>query len=289
MDIGIKLDIGFSANELVRRLFEGRDPLQVLWEQGFRAVETAIDPNTNFAALSAYTEQCNEAGFHVSLHPYSERTPYNPVHFGVNDVPCRRFHAQVFLAAEDAARRENREVVVNVHGAAGAVDDDRTSLLMRSIRFFRWAREWCLENAPMAKPVVELQFRPYPYETIQRIGDEYDEIAEIARGSEVGICWDFGHAYMNARRFDAPLEPAEDLLKTVRHIHCHDVNGNDHFPLVSDRVPWERMLSLAIRSGFDGTVVLEVPPENFLTAGGVDTLIRSVEKIKTAAEKNVDA
>jgi sugar phosphate isomerase/epimerase len=289
MDIGIKLDIGFSTHESVRSLFGGKDPLPVLRERGIRAVETAISPETEFAALSAYTRVCNEAGFHVSLHPYTERTPYNPVHFGPDDERCRRFHATVFLAAEDAGRRQGHEVVVNIHAAAGGKDEDRGLLLARSVRFFAWAKQWCLENAPLAKPVVELQFRAHPHETIQRIGDEYGEIAEIARRAEVGVCWDFGHAYMNARRFETPLDPPDDLLPAITHIHCHDVNEIDHYPLVCDRVPWERMLGLARQNGFDQTVILEVPPERFLVAGGFETLVRSIERIKAVTAEKLGA
>jgi len=289
MEIALKLDIGFSANDLVHRLYGTRDPLPILWSLGFRALETAVDPKTNFADLSAYAERCNQAGFQVSLHPYSERTPYNPFHFGGKDRLCRAYHAKVFLAAEDAARRQDRDVIVNIHGAAGDKGEDRTALLMRSIKFFTWSREWCLENAPRVRPIVELQFRPYPDESIQRIGDGYGEIEEIARRAEIGICWDFGHSYMNAERFRTPLEPAADWLKMVRHIHLHDVQDMDHHPLVSNRVPWERMLSLALQNGFEGTVVLEVPPQNFLAGGGMSAIARSAERIKTFLAKRLDS
>jgi sugar phosphate isomerase/epimerase len=256
---------------------------------GLRAVETAVGPDTDFAALTAYAERCTKTGFRVSLHPYTERTPCNPAHFSGKEELCRRFHTKVFLAAEEAARRQGGDVTVTIHAAAGEKGEKRRALVDESIRFFAWAKEWCLENAPGVKIAVELQFRPYPHETIQRIGDEYAELAEIAERAGVGVCWDFGHAFMNADRFGLPLDPPEDVLKQIVHIHCHDVNDIDHWPLVFDRVPYARMLALALDHGFDGTVVLEVPPENFLKAGGFDSLVRSVDKIKTVCAARLGA
>jgi sugar phosphate isomerase/epimerase len=289
MDIGIKLDIGFSKDESARRLYGGDRPLDILHTLGFRAVETAVGPDTKFDALTAYTEMCSAAGLRVSIHPYTERTPCNPAYFSRNEELCRRFHTRVFLAAEEAARCQGCGVKVIVHGAACEKGQDRRALTDESIRFFSWAREWCMENAPEVKPVVELQFRPWPHETIQRIGDVYGEVAEIADRADVGICWDFGHAYMNADRCGLPLDPPEALWPRIVHIHCHDVNEIDHHPLVFNRVPWERMLTRALDRGFEGTVILEVPPQNFLAAGGLSSLTESIDKIKAISAARLGA
>lgn len=289
MDIGIKLDIGFSADESTRRLFGAGDPLPLLRNHGLCAVETAVGPGTDFNALTEYTETCSSAGLRVSIHPYTERTPCNPGYFSRSEELCRRFHTRVFLAAEETARCQGYDVTVTVHGAAGDKGESRRALVDESVRFFSWAKEWCMENAPRAKPVVELQFRPYPDETIQRIGDAYEELAEIADHADVGVCWDFGHAYMNAKRFGLPLDPPETLWPRIVHIHCHDVNEIDHHPLVFDRVPWESMLARALDRGFDGTVILEVPPQNFLAAGGLSSLTESIDKIKTISAARLGA
>ena len=283
MDIGIKLDIGFSGDESCRRLFGTQNALSLLWNLGFRAVETAIDTKTDFQAVAEYIRLCTGAGFHVSLHPYTERAPGNPAYFSRDGGRCRQFHAKVFSAAEEAAERQGGNVTVNVHGATAPKEEDRDVLLIETIRFFRWAREWCVENAPHVTTVVELQFRPNPDETIQRIGDGYGELLEIVKRAEVDACWDFGHAYMNAKRFDLPLEPPTELLPRIAHIHCHDVNDSDHNPLVFGRVPWDRLLTSAVECGFDRAVILEVPPENFLRAGGLETLTQSVNKIAAFA------
>ncbi|MHC4413651.1 MAG: sugar phosphate isomerase/epimerase family protein [Planctomycetota bacterium] len=129
------------------------------------------------------------------------------------------------------------------------------------------------------RPVAELQIRPNPDEGIQRIGDRYEELLEVVTGSDCGACWDFGHAVMNARRFETPLDPPKALLRRFVHVHCHDVDGDDHRPLIHGNVPWPRFLDMLAAHGFDGAVILEVPPANFLADGGLDALKRSLEAL----------
>ena len=283
MLIGVKLDIGFHENDSYRRLFGHENVFELFTRMGIRAVETAVGPETDFAALSEHTHLCAAAGYRVSFHPYTELTPFNPAYFTRANGRGRHFHTRVFLAAEEAAERQGCPAIVNIHGAAAPLGEDRAVLLDESIRFFTWAREWCLENAPRVTPVAELQFQPFADETVHRIGDRYDELMEIVTRAEVGACLDFGHAFMNAERFGRPLAPQAEFLEKIVHIHCHDARDIDHYPLVFDRVPWRRLLSSVIEVGFDGTVILEVPPENFLKAGGLDALARSIEKLNAFA------
>jgi sugar phosphate isomerase/epimerase len=283
MLIGAKLDLGFHDNESYRRLFGHENIFELFAKLGVRALETAVGPETDFAALSDHTHLCAAAGYRVSFHPYTELTPFNPAYFTHANGRGRHFHTRVFLAAEEAAERQGRPAIVNIHGAAAPLGGDRAALLDESIRFFTWAREWCTENAPHVIPVSELQFQPFAGETVQRVGDRYGELMEIVTRAEVGACLDIGHAFMNAERFGYPVDPPADLLQKIVHIHCHDAREIDHFPLVFERVPWRRLLSSAVEAGFDGSVILEVPPENFLKAGGLDTLVQSIEKLKAFA------
>jgi sugar phosphate isomerase/epimerase len=149
----------------------------------------------------------------------------------------------------------------------------------QSIRFFDWASQWCNDNAPQVRPMAELQIRANPDEDIQRIGDGYDELLEIVEQSDVPATWDFGHAFMNSMRFGDELFPSKAFLNRVGHVHCHDVSKTDHQPLVYRNVPWQHFLDKLLQAGFDGTVVLEVRPEEFLNAGGLDALIHSVSAL----------
>ena len=201
--------------------------MRFLKELGFGAVETPVGPETDMSRLREHIARCTDAGLKVSLHPYSEASIFNPLYFSPEaDNPCRELHERFFAMAAEAARMQQFPTVVNVHGAAGGSDDAREHLLSQSIAFFTWAGQWCRDNAPQVGVTVELQISPDPGEPRQRIGDTYAELLNVAKESNVGVCWDFGHAYWNTRRFGWPIQPPKALLKRIVHVHCHDaLNG----------------------------------------------------------------
>jgi sugar phosphate isomerase/epimerase len=295
MLIGLKLDIGFAQDEACRKLYGQRDILAFLRELGFDAVETPVGPQTRPEELRDHIARCLGAGLKVSLHPYSEGTIFNPAHFapgknqgpqtgsiGLGDLnPCRQLHERFLALAAEAARRAQYPTIVNIHGAAGTDSDPRRHLLDQSIAFFTWAAGWCRDHAPEVGVTIELQIGPDADEPRQRIGDRYEELLEVASDSGVGVCWDFGHAWWNTRRYGWPLYPPKALLPHICHVHCHDVSGGeDHQPLVYGTVPWRDLLRLLHDHGFDDRVILEVPPDQFLKAGGLRSLTDSAAALK---------
>jgi sugar phosphate isomerase/epimerase len=286
MLIGLKLDMGFSQDEVCRWLYGDRDIPAFLRDLGFDAVETPVGPETRTQELREHVARCVGAGLKVSLHPYSEGTIFNPQYFSPDeDNPCRQVHERFLSLAAEAARLQQYPTVVNIHAAAGTDTDRRRHLVDQSIAFFTWAGQWCRQSAPEVSVTVELQISPNADEPRQRIGDTYEELLEITARSEVGVCWDFGHAYWNTRRYDWPLYPPEALLPHIRHVHCHDVfGGEDHQPLVYGAVPWRDFLALLCAHGFNGRVILEVPPTEFPKAGGLQSLIDSAHTLRDARE-----
>ena len=286
MRVGIKLAIGFSESDVCRELYGDRDILAFLRELGVEAAETPIRPETDGDTLLDHVRLCCAAGLQVSFHPYTERKPGNPAHFSMDEGnPCREVHERFFSFATETARLQNAETIVNIHPAAGVEGDDRRHLIHQSVRFFDWAREWCGTHAPGVRPLVELQIRPNPDETIQRTGDCYTELLEIVERTGVDASLDLGHAFMNSRRYGDPLDPPADLLSRIVHVHCHDADRDDHQPLIFGNVPWQRFLEELAAAGFDGTVILEIPPRHFLDAGGLDTLTRSFELLISHVKK----
>lgn len=279
--IGIKLDIGFANDRSYRELFGIRNILDYLAELGFASVETPVGPETDAEALAEHVACCHDAGLDVSFHPYSEHTGANPAFFSTDeDNACRAFHQRFLSIAAEISSRQQSRIVVNIHAAAATADHPRSELIERSVSFFSWARQWCRRNAPQVHPVAELQISPNPDESIHRIGDTYNELLEVVTRSRVRACWDFGHAFMNHQRYGVPLFPPEEFLKCVGHVHCHDVCGEDHHPLIYDTVPWKRFIRLLIGNGYDKSMIIEIFPENFLAAGGIENLRRSIEALR---------
>jgi sugar phosphate isomerase/epimerase len=281
MLIGLKLDVGFSQDEIYRRLYGEREILPFLRELGVQVVETPVGPETQTPDLRDHIARCVDAGLKLTFHPYSEGSQFNPAFFAPEeDNPCRVMHERFFLLAAEAARMQRFPTIVNVHCAAGSSADPHQRLLDQSISFFLWAHEWCRRNVPEVGVAVELQISPNADEPRQRIGDRYEELLEVSIASDAIACWDFGHAWWNATRYGWPLYPPRQLIPRIGHVHCHDVHGEDHQPLLYNTVPWRDFLKLLISNGFDGRVILEVPPSEFLHAGGLDTLTASLKALR---------
>jgi sugar phosphate isomerase/epimerase len=260
MLIGLKFDIGFSQDEVYRRLYGGREILPFLRELGVEVVETPVGPETETPAVQDHIARCIDAGLKLTFHPYSEGSVFNPAFFSLDeDNPCRAMHERFFLLAADAARMQQFPTIVNVHGAAGASAESRRHLLDQSISFFLWACDWCRHNVPEVSVAVELQISPDANEPRQRIGDSYEELLEVSIASDAVACWDFGHAWWNAHRYGWPLY---------------------HQPLIYNTVPWRDFIKLLIDNDFDGRIILEVPPSEFLRAGGIDTLTKSLQSLR---------
>lgn len=286
MQVGLKIEIGFATDEVYRQLYGNRDILSYLVALGVKALETPVGLETDDQALREHLRRCCQVGFQVSLHPYTESTPSNPALFSpIGDNACLQWHRHLLELAAEAADLQQAKTVVNIHPAAGPEPRSRRELVEQSVRFFSWAQEWCGQNAPSVRLVAELQIAPNLGEPIQRIGDNYAELLEVVERSGCEACWDFGHAVMNHRRFNAPKNPPIQLLEKIGHVHCHDVDSQgDHRPLVFDNVPWSEFLTSIVKSGFDGAVILEVTPSSFLAAGGLNTLVQSAQALSNYIE-----
>ncbi|NUQ62948.1 MAG: sugar phosphate isomerase/epimerase [Pirellulales bacterium] len=278
--IGIKLDAGFSRRDDYRRLFGERNVLEYLRELGVEAVEAPVLYETDDDGVLDHARQCSVAGLRVSLHPYSEGTPRNPAFFAPGeDNFCRSLHERFLVLGRKISQLQGSPTVVNIHPAADA-GKPRGELVEQSVRFFQWARQWSQRHGDEVQVVAELQIAPVRGEAMRRIGDRYDELLEVVRRGGVEACWDFGHAAMNHRRLGDGLDPPEDLLRRVAHVHCHDIHHEDHQPLLFGNVPWPSFLRQLRSWGFDGTVILEVPVCNFLANGGLDSLVQSVRPLE---------
>ncbi len=284
MYAGLKLDVKFIDNPQYVELFEGRDVLQTLWDKGIRALETPVGPNTDRMLLSEHIRICTQAGFSVSIHPYTELTEYNPSFFRDSQQnPCRHFHEEIFFIANEAAVLQKNAALVNIHPAADLKTISRKELLDRSVHFYAWAEQWCSEYTPDVRVSAELQIAANPEESMVRVGDTFEELEQISYRSGCGLCWDFGHAYLNNLRFGSSQVPGPELIKRIIHVHCHDVNVDDHWPLLTTTSGWDSKLQMLLESGYDSTVILEIPPKNFLKAGGYSSFEKTVDALFSVA------
>lgn len=281
MRIGLKLDVDFDTSESYRRLFGGRDVPSRLNELGVQAVEIPLGRSSDLGEVADKAQRCCEVGLHVSFHPYTEGQGANPAHFDGPGSRPAMVH-QRFLTLAASLARDQGETIVNIHPAARAQHGFRGELLERSVQFFSWVSDWCAEHAPNVRPVAELQVAPDVSEQLIRVGASPVELTEIVKRSGVAACWDVGHAVWNHRRFGMSQDPTKELWEWIAHVHCHDVDEEDHRILSHGDTHWRRFLQNLSDTGFAGTVIVEVAPQTFLDAGGLTALEQSIAAVADA-------
>jgi len=93
--------------------------------------------------------------------------------------------------------------------------------------------------------------------------DEFNGIAELMENHGpdfLGICYDSGHGNMGGGGLAHLAKLADRLIA----VHLHDNNGFDdqHKPLFSGTVDWQRLASIIASSGYRGPLTLETGIRN---------------------------
>ena len=96
---------------------------------------------------------------------------------------------------------------------------------------------------------------------------------ERASSSQMGACWDLGHAYMNVQHGVDVSGPDVRFLRQVIHTHVHDLGPRTHCALTHGVVPLDLYLDALIGQGYKGVLNLELSPERF--GGSVRELVRA--------------
>ena len=148
---------------------------------------------------------------------------------------------------------------------------ERSSLYSQTVDYLQQIIA-SLDNMPVRLAVEILRNRK-DSEKIN-IGDSYQEILQILTdigNDDLGICWDFGHAFaMHERNLQAQFPPAE-FLNRVSHCHVHDsADQKTHLPVGAGNIPVQEYIYRLKEVGFSGILNLEVvphrvdDPENFM-------------------------
>jgi len=99
-----------------------------------------------------------------------------------------------------------------------------------------------------------LENLPAAYNTVKELADLLDPIPSL------GLHLDIGHANLHVER-NTTEELVARFGKRIAHVHLHDNNGGHadlHLPLGVGRVDYVQHLRSLKRSGYDGTITLEV-------------------------------
>lgn len=116
------------------------------------------------------------------------------------------------------------------------------------------------KSEPIRKTLDELE--PYARERNVRIAIENGNFEAIGKllseydPEYLGLCYDCGHGNMIPDGLDH-LESLKDRLISV-HLHDNDGSGDQHNPLFTGTVGWERLAHIMANSGYTKCVSMEV-------------------------------
>ena len=227
---------------------------------GFHALEL-FATRTHFdyrdpAAIASLNAWLKEAGLHLhSVHaPISEGlvgTRWGPGFTNASsDEPTRQRAVREACAALEIARQiPFRFLVLHL----GQPDELKPAANNNRIEAARRSVEELYDLARSLDVRLALEVIPNGISSAERLVHIIEHELELP---DIGICMDFGHAFLMGDVVDA-IETASGYLVTT---HVHDNNGkaDDHLVPLEGAIDWPSTLMAMQKIGYDGSFVLEV-------------------------------
>ena len=148
---------------------------------------------------------------------------------------------------------------MNVHPDRHTPMHDRAFYIRRDIESLREI----LDHGSRYGIGVMIENLPGDFNSAAQLGELLDPLPEL------GLHLDIGHANLIV-----PFNTTEEIMNAygsrLRHVHLHDNKGGHadlHLPLGTGTVPVESSIRALQRSGYDGTITLEVftPDRHYLS------------------------
>jgi len=237
---------------------------------GVRFVEFGTDEDPPRDNLIAYAHACAGAGLRVSLHPYLRR--FGPEAFGAGVWPD---DLRPFLRlADELGEIAGGPAPLVFHGGMADYKPHYVGLATATANaraFLAWAEEEVRAACPRVRLFCETQLPAEPDDAFVRVGYTYERCMGLVEGTDIGVCWDFGHAFRSVLLgHHAPMPPAE-FLRRVGHVHAHDTIPHpekpartiDHRALGTGICPWRDYARLLAEAGYAGGILFELPVERY--------------------------
>ena len=279
--MGSDIRIGFSMHPR----WAGAEGLEAfiapLRRSGLSSLEFELDDQQeNWIDFVPLMEAAFQMGLGLSFH-----APYRPPHHLAGFAGQERSRIQddyrpALAIAETWALKSPQCRTVVIHAAVAREPAVRKDLIEDTLAFLAWV----LDEFPELQIALENNHPARPGEV--KIGVEPEDVLSmlaVLDTPRLGACWDLGHDYLRQKG----TVPTQAWLSRVVHVHVHDVdeNGEDHFPLIFGRVPYEPWLGAwkAVTRG--GGVVLELKGKHLQNwsqsqiADALETSIASLNEV----------
>ena len=143
---------------------------------------------------------------------------------------------------------------MNIHPAAYAPMHDRTYVIDQNLKSLRELQDCCAESG-VGLMVENL---PGDFNTVDQLCELLDRIPSL------GLHLDIGHCNLRVSENTAP-ELIRAYGHRLAHVHIHDNKGGSadlHLSLGAGTMDWRSHVKTLKKSGYDGTITLEVFSED---------------------------
>jgi len=188
----------------------------------------------------------------VAIAPFSAGSHW---HYSAANARTRASTVAHVNACIDVARTLGCPVVQSITGAPVVQDVPRRTA-------WEWARDGLRACAAHADANgVRIGLEAEGNTIVRTSGDTLEMLADVDRPA-LGALFDIGHANMLAE--DDPVAAAIALAPHLLHCHAHDNDGlrDTHDAIGSGTLDWPQVARALVRSGFAGTITVEVGAPN---------------------------
>jgi sugar phosphate isomerase/epimerase len=244
-------------------------------DKGAQSVEMRVlSPQADPKAALDAAKRIWDEGLGISIHGL---LPAAPIHDDLSTL-----YPALHVLAEPLAHRQAIAMVA-LH-AYQSSQEEASTLADESVDSLSRLAKLCEQQALPFVFAVELN-------RSKKVIDPADNcpgveaIRQRVGHPRLGICWDFGHGYVNYLHQLGPASPPQSFVERVTHTHIHDVGptGKTHWPLTEAKLPINTYTRLLESVGYQGLWNLELSPDRYQKEDGIASrILQSIETLASA-------
>jgi sugar phosphate isomerase/epimerase len=241
---------------------------------GFNMVEVCSSPaHLDYHDMKAVGDAA-EMLDRLGIEPYSFHAPFDKNIDITSPDPALREHSrnEILTAAKAASLLSVRFFVIHP-GPEKSIDihpEERLTRLQNAASVLDSVAEFCEEHGIS----IALE-NMLPHLIFGNMHDMLWILGAIKK-MKIGTCLDTGHAYLSGNL-------SRTMYKLSGHlhiVHANDTAGkyDDHLPPGEGVIQWNNILSSLGKSGFQGTIILELAGTNNMDTSGLLYAARSARR-----------
>ena len=272
---GISTDIGTEA--LNNQIYKINDFLFDLKKQGIYSIELRHWQNEILPAADNVFDLIKKTGLQVTVHGDVEENQ--------DSQEITKSFPWLLSCLKNNSFNEEQKLIITLH----PINNKKNSIDINYDKSISILRHLDLEikskNLPIIIAYENQREKGYPDPGIY-----YEKLVSAVKeinSSNIGICWDMGHAYCNILRKLLAENPPEEFISEVVHTHIHDLHPetkSTHWPLSCRTIPLQRYINYLKENKYSGIYNLEFSPNKFKSEKISEVYKNSIKILVRATE-----